>query len=361
MKAFQIKVSIQGAKPPVWRRISIPASCTFKQLHESIQILFCWMDCHLYNFRIPSIDVTIIDTECVDIDPLVSSMILDVKTITLDDYFKEGLRLTYTYDVGDDWKHSILVEKEIDQEKDHPILLKWKGENFAEDAGNVEGYDEICKIASTSDHPDHKAMKQWLHTNHHDFFPDEVRMYLQKINVFTYATTLTEPYITDLNAAMMMLKKTLLEKHFDDVMTLTIEKNDQRKMVGIIETEGTYSLQLYDDEKQYYHGIEFANSNSLFNIYANCILLLISNQPLPFTNGWCSEDECCVVKSLKTGYLPSDIDNDNVPDLVEYIYMILWKYSQIQIKFLTNRNFSVYVPIIKIRVGTYKSKLYQQR
>lgn len=322
MKAYQIKIMMNGAKPPVWRRISIPAACTFAQLHESIQVLFGWMNYHLYEFQIPRYNVTIINTEYAKPDSFYRSTIHNAKAVTLKEYFIEGLRLTYTYDFGDDWRHSILVEKEIEQEKDYPILLKWKGDNFAEDAGNVHGYYEICKIANTSDHPECENMRQWLQIQHDDFYPDEVRMYLQNISINDTLPFISKLNSSELNTAIMVLKKAFIGKHFEDVVTIAIEKNRQHKMVAITEYDNTYSLQLYDNEKQYYHGVEFANPNSGFNIYANCVLLLMSDQPLPMGNGWCADDECCVIKTLKTGYLPLDIDNEDVPELVEYLYDI---------------------------------------
>ena len=52
MKGYQLKITLKGTSPPVWRRIWIPADMTFRNLHEAIQYLFGWMDYHLYDFEI---------------------------------------------------------------------------------------------------------------------------------------------------------------------------------------------------------------------------------------------------------------------------------------------------------------------
>ncbi|MDR1202145.1 MAG: plasmid pRiA4b ORF-3 family protein [Tannerellaceae bacterium] len=43
---FQFKIQIKDiAKPPVWRRITIPADFTFLRFHYVIQKAFGWEDC----------------------------------------------------------------------------------------------------------------------------------------------------------------------------------------------------------------------------------------------------------------------------------------------------------------------------
>lgn len=43
MKGYQLKITLKGTSPPVWRRIWIPAGMTFRNLHEAIQYLFGWI------------------------------------------------------------------------------------------------------------------------------------------------------------------------------------------------------------------------------------------------------------------------------------------------------------------------------
>ena len=40
MKAYEIKVTIKGSKPPIWRKIIIPEGINFMQLHNTIQVAF---------------------------------------------------------------------------------------------------------------------------------------------------------------------------------------------------------------------------------------------------------------------------------------------------------------------------------
>ena len=70
MKGYQLKITLKGTSPPVWRRIWIPADMTFRNLHEAIQYLFGWMDDHLYDFEVAQVHVKILcdDGEAFEIE-----------------------------------------------------------------------------------------------------------------------------------------------------------------------------------------------------------------------------------------------------------------------------------------------------
>lgn len=39
---YQFKILLQGSKPPIWRRIQVPASYSFYELHVAIQDSMGW-------------------------------------------------------------------------------------------------------------------------------------------------------------------------------------------------------------------------------------------------------------------------------------------------------------------------------
>src|ERR1700739_2358761 len=49
---YQIKVTLLGTDPPIWRRLLVPTDLTLEQLHHILQIAMGWEDCHLHEFRI---------------------------------------------------------------------------------------------------------------------------------------------------------------------------------------------------------------------------------------------------------------------------------------------------------------------
>ena len=48
---LQLKIMLNGSKPPIWRRVLVPAGMPLPQLHTVIQALFGWLDYHLHEFR----------------------------------------------------------------------------------------------------------------------------------------------------------------------------------------------------------------------------------------------------------------------------------------------------------------------
>src|SRR5262249_27112762 len=46
-----LKVSLAGSRPPIWRRVRLPVTSTLGDLHNVIQVLFGWDGDHLHVFQ----------------------------------------------------------------------------------------------------------------------------------------------------------------------------------------------------------------------------------------------------------------------------------------------------------------------
>jgi hypothetical protein len=49
---YQIKVTLDTIRPPIWRRILVSGNTTLLKLHDIIQIIMGWEDDHLHMFTI---------------------------------------------------------------------------------------------------------------------------------------------------------------------------------------------------------------------------------------------------------------------------------------------------------------------
>ncbi len=47
---YQFKITLRGSKPLIWRRFITPDSATLPRLHDIIQTVMGWTDCHLHEF-----------------------------------------------------------------------------------------------------------------------------------------------------------------------------------------------------------------------------------------------------------------------------------------------------------------------
>lgn len=148
MAGIVLKIALEDTHPPVWRRVVVPESMSFGNLHEVIQTVFGWYDMHLHIFEAPKAIYDIVaDPE----DSFNDYYFMENKVpiIAVAQYEKW---IRYTYDFGDEWRHKISFEKSIeDYEYDYPTLIKVKGANFEEDSGGVwgesqsdESYDVIA-------------------------------------------------------------------------------------------------------------------------------------------------------------------------------------------------------------------------
>lgn len=53
-QVYQFKVTLKHISPPIWRRIQVPETYTFYDLHVAIQNAMGWTDSHLHQFEMVS-------------------------------------------------------------------------------------------------------------------------------------------------------------------------------------------------------------------------------------------------------------------------------------------------------------------
>lgn len=161
MKGYQLKITIKGSKPPIWRRVVVPEQFTFCQLHQAIQGAFGWCDYHLHKFEFKKPGLLIRETW--EEDDLAESRGCDVleEGTQIGTLITENPRFIYTYDFGDTWEHQILMEKEVEYEYSYPQVLKYKGDNIPEDCSGIGGYYDLLDKLDDPEAEDHDLMEEW--------------------------------------------------------------------------------------------------------------------------------------------------------------------------------------------------------
>ncbi|HJH32296.1 MAG TPA: plasmid pRiA4b ORF-3 family protein [Methanosarcinaceae archaeon] len=151
---FQLKVTLNYVKPPIWRRIQVTGDITLSKLHQVIQVVMGWDDEHLHHFVI---DGTIYDEP--DPDGMFDG--INERTVTLGELVPdEKTKFLYEYDFGDSWKHTILVEKILPFDPDvcYPTCIKGKRACPPEDCGGVYGYYRILDVLEDPGDPEYEDM-----------------------------------------------------------------------------------------------------------------------------------------------------------------------------------------------------------
>lgn len=167
---YQLKITLLGTKPAIWRRVLVPNSISLAALHKVVQIAMGWTDSHLHTFHAnqvyfappdPYNDVESINSAKVRID----AVLMAVKD-----------KLQYDYDFGDGWEHTIVVEKILPASEGPPAALcaAGKGACPPEDCGGPWGYADLRKIIASPAHPEHESTLEWLGDDYDPHYLDLV-------------------------------------------------------------------------------------------------------------------------------------------------------------------------------------------
>lgn len=177
---YQIKVSLKGSKPPIWRRLLVHSSMNLNAFHEVIQISMGWQNSHLHQFEKDGILYGMVDDE---FENVFGPEPEDETQYKLSDLLKsEQESLDYEYDFGDGWGHKVVLEKILPFDSSSEVAACIKGKRACppEDCGGIWGYENLLGIISDSEHPEHKEMMQWLgdEFDPEHFCPDETNRLL---------------------------------------------------------------------------------------------------------------------------------------------------------------------------------------
>jgi Plasmid pRiA4b ORF-3-like protein len=61
-----LKITLLGAKPPIWRRLEVPASYHLGELHNTLNAAMGWLDSHLHQFDIDGRKYSVSDDDIWD-------------------------------------------------------------------------------------------------------------------------------------------------------------------------------------------------------------------------------------------------------------------------------------------------------
>lgn len=153
---YQLKITINDITPPIWRRLLVSEHISLYKLHHIIQETFGWSNYHLYYFGEETSkigDPVLWDDKETQPDRLITiRRILNTGNPTL----------TYTYDMGDDWVHTIELEQVLPQMKTQRKCIGGERRCPPEDCGGVSGYYEILETLKHPGTTEYDELIVWL-------------------------------------------------------------------------------------------------------------------------------------------------------------------------------------------------------
>jgi hypothetical protein len=179
-QVYQLKITLKGTKPPIWRRIQVPESYTFWDLHVAIQDAMGWDDYHLHEF-IFTLPITKIEAHIgIPMEDDLDETMLPGWEINISNFFSlENPKGDYCYDFGDGWQHDIILEKILPREGGviYPRCVDGKRACPPEDCGGIGGYVEFLEVIGDPANERHEDMLDWVGGSFdpEDFNPSEVK------------------------------------------------------------------------------------------------------------------------------------------------------------------------------------------
>ena len=160
-KVIELKITLTGSKPPIWRRVQVRESMHLGDLHRIVQIAMGWDDSHLHLFQVGGRDFSLFSDS--DDAPAEEE---DSRTVSLRalGLVRRGRKFTYIYDFGDNWMHQIEVEaaQPADPDVFYPVCVTGRKACPPEDCSGIWGYYNLLAVVKDPSHPEHVERREWL-------------------------------------------------------------------------------------------------------------------------------------------------------------------------------------------------------
>ena len=175
---YQFKIALVGTEIAIWRRIQVPESYRFWDLHVAIQDAMGWEDYHQHEFRMktPGKELTTVIGIPDKSYTRFGIKVLPSWNIRIKKHFSLDRPLAdYLYDFGDNWEHKITLEEILsaDISLDYPRCIDGAGACPPEDCGGVVTYNMIIKAVKE---PENKEFKELLSSLVKDFDPNKFEL-----------------------------------------------------------------------------------------------------------------------------------------------------------------------------------------
>lgn len=158
-RAVRLKISLDEVRPIVWRRVVVPSSMPLIRLHGVFQIVMGWTGHHLHRFETEDCAYQIEDEEF----PFRENEYNELGATLQDLASETGDWFQYNYDFGDDWTHTVVLERtgSFMPCAGLPICLGGANAGPPEDCGGTRAYAELKRILRNPHRKDYAETRLW--------------------------------------------------------------------------------------------------------------------------------------------------------------------------------------------------------
>ncbi|MGE2689095.1 plasmid pRiA4b ORF-3 family protein [Mycolicibacterium pulveris] len=144
---YRVRVDLDNARPPIWRRLDLRSDMTLDVLHQVLQAGFSWLDYHLHRFALGGGPFD--GDSQVFLSPYDDEDGPRASQVRLDETLREpGDTLRYVYDYGDAWELTLQLEQVMTALDGSPLAVLVDGERAAppEDCGGVTDAEQLAQV-----------------------------------------------------------------------------------------------------------------------------------------------------------------------------------------------------------------------
>ena len=155
-----LRIELEDIEPLIWRRVAVRTSMNLKAVHSVIQAAMGWLDYHLWELTANERKYGIL----IPNDPDWNRRIKNAATTKLSALLTAGVtEIGYIYDIGDNWRHRIIVEKLKPAEPgaQYPQFLGGERRCPPEDCGGLPGYYDFLDNIASKQSKKRKAALDW--------------------------------------------------------------------------------------------------------------------------------------------------------------------------------------------------------
>ena len=131
----------------------------------AIQDAMGWKDSHLHMFYMGQHEEITIIGNPIDAEVVKAEQKFNGWETKVARFLKTpGDVATYEYDMGDEWRHEILLEGVFLKEKGvkYPRCIAGERACPPEDCGGTWGFKRLLEALASPKHPEHKELREWI-------------------------------------------------------------------------------------------------------------------------------------------------------------------------------------------------------
>lgn len=171
--AYVLRITLRDLRPAIWREVWVAPTITLRKLHHVIQAAMGWDNEHLYGFALPGTgrasrywgvppERRWEPPEADDGMGFGDSANSDARAQLGKILAAPQDGLLYLYDFGDDWEHTITLQKIVTTPEPLPRLAAAALACPPENCGGVGGFAHLSDVLRDPRDPGHAELRAWV-------------------------------------------------------------------------------------------------------------------------------------------------------------------------------------------------------